>query len=54
MEQTLYQTFCQLQMSELEDRLLEAKTPAEKAFWRCLLDLKLQMAQEQVIHEALL
>ena len=54
MNESLYRQFCQLQMSELEDRLLAATHPAEKAFWRCLLDLKLQMAQEKVINEALL
>ena len=53
MEENLYRQFCALQMSDLEDRLLAAKDPQEKNFWRALLDLKLQIAQEKLIFESL-
>lgn len=53
-ETALYTAFCTYRMQELEDRLLAAPTREEKAFWRTLLDLKLQMEQEKVIGEVLL
>ena len=50
----LYAQFCELRMSELEDRLLASKDHRERAFWRSLLDLRLQIEQEAVIGEDLL
>ena len=51
---SLYARFCDLRMSELEDLLLGAKDHRERAFWRTLLDLRLQIEQEIVVGEDLL
>ncbi len=53
-EDGLYAQFLALRMSELEDRLLASRDHRERAFWRSLLDLRLQMEQELVVHEDLL
>ena len=51
---SLYARFCALRMSQLEDCLLSSQDHRERAFWRALLDLKLQMEQELVVGEDLL
>ena len=50
----LYKIFDSASFSELEELLLSAKTREEKAFFRALLNLKLQIAQERIIGEILL
>mgnify|MGYP002520891626 FL=1 len=56
MEETaqLYQLFTQMTMAQLEDALLSCRAREEKAFYRALLNLKLQIEQERVIDEVLL
>ncbi len=53
-QEHLYQQFLTLPMSRLEDFLLASADHRERAFWRCLLDLRLQMEQEIVVKEDLL
>lgn len=50
----LYQAFSGWTMRELEEALIVAETREEKAFYRLLLNFKLQQAQESVIGEELL
>ena len=50
----MYKIFCSASFSELEELLLTAETREEKAFYRALLNLKLQIAQERIIGEILL
>ncbi len=50
--QDFYTAFLTLKMSEIEANLLHATEKNERAFWRALLDLRLQMAQEQVLQQA--
>ena len=50
----LYAAFADLSFPELERLLRTAKTREEKAFYRSLLNLKLQIDQESVVGEVLL
>lgn len=49
----LYKCFSQTSLDELEDRLIESDTREEKAFYRSLLNLKLQLEQEKIVGEPL-
>lgn len=49
----LYLKFEYCTFRELEELLLNAKSHEEKAFYRSLLNLKLQIAQERVVGERL-
>lgn len=50
----LYKCFSRHTVTQLEDSLLNAETREEKTFYRTLLNLKLQLAQEKVVGEELL
>ncbi len=50
----LYLKFEYCSFRELEELLLNAHSHEEKAFYRSLLNLKLQIAQERVVGEKLL
>lgn len=50
----MYKNFQQYTFKELEKMLLEAKTREEKAFYRALLNLKLQIEQEKIVGEILI
>ncbi len=52
--QDIYQRFSAVTMRELEDCLIHAASREEKAFYRALLNFKLQAAQEKVVGEELL
>jgi hypothetical protein len=52
MAEHLYAQFLSMKMSELEAFLLHAQSHTERAFWRALLDLRLQIEQEKVLREA--
>lgn len=49
----LYRKFEYCTFRELEEYLLEARSHEEKAFYRALLNLKLQIAQERIVGERL-
>ncbi|MBR2461283.1 MAG: hypothetical protein IKB34_08670 [Clostridia bacterium] len=49
----IYGVFCRATIKELEDALLAAKDTEERAFYRKLLNLKLQTEQEKVVGERL-
>lgn len=49
----LYLKFEYCSFRELEELLLDAHSREEKAFYRSLLNLKLQIAQERVVGEKL-
>jgi len=48
-----YKKFQSCTFRELEDNLLSANSHEEKAFYRSLLNLKMQIAQEHVVGEKL-
>lgn len=50
----LYQSFEGISVDELERMLIAAKTREERAVWRALINLKLQLMQEKVTGEVLL
>ena len=50
----LYKQFEAVTIKELEDLLLSCNTHEEKAFYRALLNLKLQISQEKLIGKVLL
>lgn len=50
----LYKKFSALKFKEIELLLLRAETRGEKAFYRALLNLKLQSEQEKIVGESLL
>ena len=52
-KRNLYKCFTDTTVDEFEDRLIEADTREEKAFYRTLLNLKLQLEQEKIIGEPL-
>jgi hypothetical protein len=52
-KRNLYKCFNETTVDEFEDRLIEADTREEKAFYRTLLNLKLQLEQEKIIGETL-
>ena len=49
----MYGIFCKSTIKELENALLMTKDPEERAFYRKILNLKLQMEQEKVVGERL-
>lgn len=51
---TLYEQFENCSFVEIEELLLQAESREEKAFYRSLLNLKLQIEQEKVIGAVLL
>ena len=51
---TLYEQFESCSFVEIEELLLQAESREEKAFYRSLLNLKLQIEQEKVIGAVLL
>ncbi len=51
---SLYERFLALSVKELEELLLAAKAHEEKAFYRALVNLKLQISQEKLIGKVLL
>lgn len=53
-EMNMYETFQQYTFKELEKLLLGANTREEKAFYRALLNLKLQIEQEKIVGEILI
>ena len=50
----LYEQFEAVTIKELEELLLSCETHEEKAFYRTLLNLKLQISQEKLIGKVLL
>ena len=53
-KRNFYKCFCQASVDEFEARLIEAKTREEKAFYRAMLNLKLQIEQEKIIGQPLI
>ena len=51
---SLYEQFEACTIRELEDLLLSCESHEEKAFYRALLNLKLQITQEKLIGKVLL
>ena len=49
----LYGTFCAATIKELQNAIIEAGDTDEKAFYRKLLNLKLQTEQEKIVGERL-
>ena len=50
----LYRAYENAGLPELEEALAAASEKEEKLFWRTLINLKLQTAQEKVVGEQLL
>ncbi len=50
----MYGVFCRATIKELENALLTTKNPEERAFYRKMLNLKLQTEQEKVVGERLI
>lgn len=48
-----YGVFCEITIKELENAILSAEDTEEKAFYRKLLNLKLQTEQEKIVGERL-
>ena len=48
-----YDVFCRATIKELENAILSANEPEERAFYRKLLNLKLQTEQEKIVGERL-
>ena len=53
-ESDLYILFTELSFSQLEALLIRSESRDAKAFYRALLNLKLQIAQEKIVGEELL
>lgn len=51
---TMYERFGRVRFEELEEHFMKATSRDERAFYRALLNLKLQIEQEKVIGEVLL
>ena len=51
---TMFERFDRVSFEELEQQFMKAPTRDERAFYRALLNLKLQIEQEKVIGEVLL
>lgn len=49
----LYGVFCDITINELEEAILSAHDTEERAFYRKLLNLKLQTEQERIVGERL-
>lgn len=52
-KKNFYKCFSLATVDEFEARLVEAKTREEKAFYRAMLNLKLQIEQEKIIGQPL-
>ena len=52
-KKSLYEQFEACTIRELEDALISCNTHEEKAFYRALLNLKLQISQEKLIGKVL-
>ncbi|MDD4772649.1 MAG: hypothetical protein PHZ09_03500 [Eubacteriales bacterium] len=52
-KRNFYKCFSDTTVDELESRLIEAATREEKAFYRSMLNLKLQLEQEKIVGEML-
>lgn len=50
---TMYERFSSLSFEEIEAQLMKAESREERAFYRTILNLKLQIEQEKVIGEVL-
>ncbi|MBQ7720307.1 MAG: hypothetical protein IJT56_06950 [Clostridia bacterium] len=50
----MYAIFTKMTFPQLEERLIHAESRDAKAFYRALLNLKLQIAQEKIVGEELL
>lgn len=50
----IYLEFQKFSFKDLEKLLLDSKTREEKAFYRALLNLKLQIEQEKIVGEILI
>ncbi len=50
----MYGVFCKATIKDLENALLMTKNPEERAFYRKMLNLKLQTEQEKVVGERLI
>lgn len=50
----LYEAFCNCSFLDLEQHLRDATDREEKAFYRAMLNLKLQIEQEKIVGEVLL
>lgn len=50
----LFKCFSRFSVRELEDMLLSAGTREERAFYRTLINLKLQIEQEKIVGETLI
>ena len=53
-KKSLYEHFEAVTIKDLEAALIAAKTHEEKAFYRALLNLKLQISQEKLIGKVLI
>ena len=53
-KKSLYEQFEAVTIKDLEAALIAAMTHEEKAFYRALLNLKLQISQEKLIGKVLL
>ena len=51
--QDFYSVFCDATIRELQNAIIEAGDTDEKAFYRKLLNLKLQTEQEKIVGERL-
>ena len=51
--QDFYNVFCTATLKELQNAIIEAGDTDEKAFYRKLLNLKLQTEQEKIVGERL-
>lgn len=51
---SIYNSFSELSVSELEDAILLASDRDEKILYRTLLNLKMQLDQEKIINQTLL
>lgn len=50
----MFDDFEKLRLGEMEERLMLSTSREEKAFWRTLINLKLQLWQERTVGEILL
>ena len=49
----MYEIFCKATIKDIENALLITKDSEQRAFYRKILNLKLQMEQEKVVGERL-
>jgi hypothetical protein len=53
-QRNFYKCFTHTSAAELQERMLSATTREEKAFYRALLNLKLQIEQEKIVGKKLI